>query len=55
MIHRQHLLHYIKEDMNLKQEIFSDLDIINMYELAYPLTKVDDQVKLKHIENIHNH
>lgn len=55
VIHRQHLLHYIKEDMNSRQEIFSDLDIINMYELAYPLTKVDDQVKLKHIENIHNH
>ena len=52
VIHRQHLLHYIKEDMNLRQEIFSDLDIINMYELAYPLTKVDDVIKQKHIENI---
>ena len=55
VIHRQHLLHYIKEDMNLRKEIFNDLDIIKMYDLIYPLTKVDEQVKLKHIDNIRNH
>ena len=55
VIHRQHLLHYIKEDMNLRKEIFNDLDIIKMYDLIYPLTKVDEQVKLKHINNIRNH
>ena len=52
VIHRQHLFQYICNDMKLKNEIFTDVDIIHMYEIIYPLTKVDDAIKQKHIENI---
>ena len=52
VVHRQQLFQYICNDMKLKTEIFTDVDIIHMYEIIYPLTKVDDAIKQKHIENI---
>ena len=52
IIHREHLLHYIKEDMERNDGFFTIDQVNYIYSKLLPLTQVDDQVKQEHIKEI---